>query len=185
MLHDAARLRPDHPETRIALSGALLLNPVSRGAEFEELLRNARASAMLDPGNPAAQLQVALVPEEMARAKGSLTVCRRALRLQPTLTDARHIAGINRLRRGDFVGGMADFEARKNNVWFHADGSPIPIWDGRPLPDDTVALAAEGGRGRSGWPVWAACAPACAGATATPPAMPTPSAPSPSRSSAR
>lgn len=146
-LHAAAKLRPDHLETRITLSEALLLNPASQGAEFEESLRNARTSVMLAPGNPVAQLQIALVLEEMARAKESLAACRRALRLQPTLTDARHIAGINRLRLGDFVGGMADFEARKNNAWFYADGSPTPIWDGRPLPDDTVALAAEGGWG--------------------------------------
>lgn len=146
-LRRAALLRPDHLETRIALSEALLLDPASQGAEFEESLRNARASVMLGPANPVAQLQVALVQEEMARATESLAACRRALRVQPTMTDARHIAGINRLRLGDFVGGMADMEARKNNVWFQADGSPIPVWDGRPLPDDTVALAAEGGWG--------------------------------------
>jgi Flp pilus assembly protein TadD len=146
-LRRAAMLRPDHMETRVALSEARVLDPASQGAEFDEALRNARAAVMLDPGNPVAHLQVALVLEEMARATESLTACRRALRLRPAMTDARHIAGINRLRLGDFVGGMADFEARKNNLWFHADGSPIPIWDGRPLPDDTVALVAEGGWG--------------------------------------
>ncbi|AWB08030.1 hypothetical protein A6A40_23570 (plasmid) [Azospirillum humicireducens] len=146
-LRRAAMLRPDHLDTRIALSDALLLHPASQRAEFEESLLNARAAAMLDPGNPVTHLQVALVLEEMACAAESLAACRRALRLRPTMTDARHIAGINRLRLGDFVGGMADFEARKNNVWFQADGIPVPIWDGRPLPDDTVALAAEGGWG--------------------------------------
>lgn len=146
-LRRAAQLRPDHLETRIALSEALLLEPSSQGAEFEESLRNARAAVMLSPGNPTVHLQIALVLEEMARATESLAACRRALRVEPGMTDARHIAGINRLRLGDFVGGMADFEARKNNVWFRADTSPIPVWDGRPLPDDTVALAAEGGWG--------------------------------------
>lgn len=146
-LRAAARLRPDHLETQIALSEALLLDPASQGAEFEESLRHARASVMLAPDNPVAQLQVALVLEEMANATESLTACRRALRLQPTMTDARHIAGINRLRLGDFVGGMADMEARKNNVWFQNDANPVPVWDGRPLPDDTVLLGAEGGWG--------------------------------------
>lgn len=146
-LRHAAALHPDHLETRIALSEALLLDPISQGAEFAESLRHARVSVMLAPDNPVAHLQIALVLEEMARATESLAACRRTLRLQPAMTDARHIAGINRLRLGDFVGGMADFEFRKNNSWFKADGIPIPIWDGRPLPDDTVALAAEGGWG--------------------------------------
>ncbi|WP_376967209.1 hypothetical protein ABNQ39_35525 (plasmid) [Azospirillum sp. A26] len=146
-LRRAARLRPDHLETRIALSEVLLLEPTSQGAEFEESLRNAKAAVALAPGNTVAHLQIALVLEEMARAAESLAACRRALRVEPGMTDARHIAGINRLRLGDFVGGMADFEARKNNVWFQADGSPTPVWDGRPLPDDRVVLAAEGGWG--------------------------------------
>lgn len=146
-LRRAGMLRPDHMETRVALSEARVLDLASQGAEFDEALRNARAAVMLAPGNPVAHLQVALVLEEMAHATESLTACRRALRLRPTMSDARHIAGINRLRLGDFVGGMTDFEARKNNLWFHTDGSPVPVWDGRPLPDDTVALVAEGGWG--------------------------------------
>lgn len=145
-LRSATTLRPDHQDARILLSEALV-NTSSQAADLNEALSQARYALMLHPDHGVANLQMALVLEELARATEALTFARRALRVQPEISDARHIAGVNRMRLGDFVGGMADMEARKNNIWFRTEASPIPVWDGRPLPDDAVILVGEGGWG--------------------------------------
>lgn len=146
-LRSAITLRPDHQEARILLSEALVNVPTSQAAGLNEALSQARYALTLHPDHGVANLQMALVLEELARTTESLTFARRALRVQPDITDARHIVGLNRLRLGDFVGGMADMEARKNNIWFRNEPNPIPVWDGRPLPDDAVIIIGEGGWG--------------------------------------
>ncbi|WP_431857339.1 glycosyltransferase family 9 protein [Azospirillum sp.] len=146
MLRRACRLMPDNADTRHALSVALNHNMV---AAFDEALRHAVAAVALAPGNAAHHLQLAFVRSELGEHHRANADARRALAIDPTLDWAKHALGIGLLSLGHLREGLAFYEHRLSNIGFRGTLPQLHPWDGRPLPDGTLLLHAEGGFGDS------------------------------------
>ncbi|HYD70469.1 tetratricopeptide repeat-containing glycosyltransferase family protein [Azospirillum sp.] len=86
----------------------------------------------------------------LGRLAEAEAVYRRVTELDPAGAGAHHQLGQLLLLRGAMAEGAAEFEWRANNVFFRDRPETrhhVPVWDGRPLPDSTLWLQAEGGIG--------------------------------------
>jgi tetratricopeptide (TPR) repeat protein/ADP-heptose:LPS heptosyltransferase len=140
----ACRMQPQSPEYRFMLGKCLLeLQHMERAqAELELVLRHKPADA--DTWGTLGRLW-----SERHRMPESLACFERGLEVRSDYAGLLYNRGLARLLAGDLVGGFADYERRFDVPDFPSKRlkSPKPLWQGEPLPSQTLLIHAEQGLG--------------------------------------
>jgi tetratricopeptide (TPR) repeat protein len=136
---EALRIRPDYYKAKVNLGMTLAaLGDVAGLNHIEQTLHG-------PPGQVEGLCNLGLAASLLCRYDESIRYYEQALQLQPNYAEIRFNLALARLVQGDFSRGWSDYEAR----WkFHAlPAHPRPLWNGQPLPGQTLLLHLEQGLG--------------------------------------
>lgn len=115
---------------------------------FDEGARHIEKAVALEPNNPVALCNWAMVLQQRGRMGEALALFDRLLAADPAFSEARVNRALMLLTRGDFAAGWRDYEERKL-VWNRAitQDVPAPEWNGSDLSGSTIVVLAEQGLG--------------------------------------
>lgn len=115
-------------------------------ARLEEALGAARHAVSLNPADPLALFQLAMVLYDRQDLPACIAAARAALDLRPALPEAHMKLAQALLASGDFAQGWAEYEWR-----WRIPGAPAllpatdrPMWNGAPLPGRLLLIADQG-----------------------------------------
>ncbi|BDT71069.1 lipopolysaccharide assembly protein B [Comamonadaceae bacterium OS-4] len=142
---EAACAQQTHnPDYRFMLAKCLLeLRQMARArAELEQVLR-------AEPGHADAWGTLARWQGERHCMPEALACFERGIAVRPDYAGLIYNRGLARLLAGDLPGGFADYERRFDVPDFPSKRlqTPKPLWQGQPLPDQTLLIHAEQGLG--------------------------------------
>lgn len=115
-------------------------------ARLEEALGAARHAVALNPADPLALFQLALVLYDRQELPACLAAARAALELRPSMPDARMKLAQALLATGEFAQGWQEYEWR----WRIQGAAPPlpdtdrPMWNGAPLAAPLLLIADQG-----------------------------------------
>ncbi len=136
------QLAPLMPNAWLNFGAALL--DAARPREAHAALARALA---LDPNAAAAENSYGSALEALGDNAGARAAYDRALALNPELHEARFNRALATLQHGDYLNGLADYEARRRLKGFPDYPSQAPEWRGEVLTGKTLVLYAEQGFG--------------------------------------
>jgi Flp pilus assembly protein TadD len=115
-------------------------------ARLEEALGAARHALTLNPADPLALFQLALVLYDRQELPACLAAARAALELRPAMPEARMKLAQALLATGDFAAGWPEYEWR-----WRIQGAPAPLpetdrpmWNGAPIAAPLLLVADQG-----------------------------------------
>ncbi len=144
-LRSACRRQPDNPDHRFNLAIAM-----ERADDRTGGFAAYRQALCLHPGHPGALENAALCATLLNLADDALAMYRHLTAVVPDHVVGRFWRGNLRLLAGDWANGWADYEAR---LLIPATSppanrcTPLPRWDGTPMPEGRLALIGEQGIG--------------------------------------
>ncbi|WNO04892.1 tetratricopeptide repeat protein [Rhodoferax mekongensis] len=140
----ASSLQPQLGEYRFMLAKCLLeLQQMERARSELTLVLRA------DPTNADAWGTLARLWSEKHAMPEALACFERGIAVRPDYAGLIYNRGLARLLAGDLPGGFADYERRFDVPDFPSKRlqTPKPLWQGQPLPDQTLLIHAEQGLG--------------------------------------
>jgi len=144
--HKVIELKPGSPDAWLWL-GRLCRGRKAFG-EAEKYLRKAHELAP-DSVDILLELGATLIPQE--KTTEAFDCCLKILTIQPDSTEAVYNMGYLQLRRGDYLAGFANLEARLGMETLQIDRRTYlqPRWDGSPLRGRSILVYGEQGLGDS------------------------------------
>jgi tetratricopeptide (TPR) repeat protein len=143
-LERALREEPDNPHALFGIAYA-----ADSQLRFEDALRKYEYALQVLPDAAALHNNVAFTLTCMSRYNEADTHLRRAIELEPHLSNAYKLLGMSQLRRGNFRDGSTYYEHRKITPGGLRDYPKLgmPEWQGEPLDGRRFLLAREQGAG--------------------------------------
>lgn len=108
-----------------------------------------RAALSIDPDLREALASLSVVRTIRGDTSDAISLCDRAIALDPDFAVAHWNRGVAALLAGDFAAGFAEYEWRKRHPIYgpHFDRLPAPVWGGEPLAGRHLLVRAEQGLG--------------------------------------
>jgi Flp pilus assembly protein TadD len=133
---------PNHANALYVKGGLLALM-----GHLDRAEQATREALRLHPAHAGAFGNLGVIAASRQDHVSAVAEFRRALELQPDMQEVRLSMAFSMLAHGDFEQGWAEHErSRSIGVLAYRKKEPV-IWDGRPLPDGTLALFGEAGLG--------------------------------------
>jgi tetratricopeptide (TPR) repeat protein len=139
----AITLKPD-----LAAAHNNLGNVLETLGRWDEAAASYRRALALNPKYPGSHSNLGLSLLALGRIEEAEASLRRAVALKPDLAGAHFNLSLALLSKGHFAEGVAEYEWRfKAEDYPSLPAVPAPLWDGQPLPGQTLLLQAEQGYG--------------------------------------
>jgi tetratricopeptide (TPR) repeat protein len=144
VLRKAVQLKPN-----FAPAHNNLANVFDELEETDEAIREWRIALQLNPNYFDALVNISKALTRQGKHDESLALIDRAVALKPNDPDARFLRGLDRLLKGDLLGGFADYQFRLQSpdLNLHNRTFPQPTWAGESLHGKTILLHTEQGLG--------------------------------------
>jgi len=138
----ALQLDPNQAQARY--NWGVLRRQQGRPAEAAEQFR--RLLGLV--GNHAAALvNLGAIYQESGELSAALDCFERALAVEPAAADAHYNRALILLARGDLAAGWQEYQWRMRLSWFPIQRRSEPVWNGSPIPQQTLLVHAEQGLG--------------------------------------